>query len=151
MTAPTGQTSDGQSASEEDWPGHRLGLPRDGSGAVAGWGRRIVALFIDWVLSALVVSVVTGRSFWSPPEDASRWYPLLVFAIEVSVLTLTLGGSAGQLVLRVQVRRLDGRRLDLWRSVVRTLLICLVIPPVVYNRDQRGLHDMVTDSIAVRR
>jgi len=67
------------------------------------------------------------------------------------VLTVTLGGSAGQLVLRVQVRRVNGGRLDVWRAVVRTLLICLVIPPVIYNRDQRGLHDLAVDSVAVRR
>jgi hypothetical protein len=25
-----------------------------------------------------------------------------------------------------------------------------VIPPVVYNRDQRGLHDLAADSVTVR-
>ena len=102
-----------EAPTEHDWPGGRLGLPQSGPGAVAGWGRRLLAIFIDWVLSALAVSVFTGRSFFSPPEGLDRWFPLTVFAIEVAVLTATLGGSAGQLILRVQVRRLDGRRLDL--------------------------------------
>jgi uncharacterized RDD family membrane protein YckC len=146
MTAPTSRK-----AEDQDWPGRRLGLPRSGPGAVGGWGRRVLAIFVDWVLSALVVSVITGRAVWSPPEGSAQWYPLAVFAIEVTVLTLTLGGSAGQLVTRLQVRRLDGGGLDLWRAAVRTVLICLVIPPVIYNRDQRGLHDLVADSVVVRR
>ena len=146
VTAPTGPGS-----AARDWPGQRLGLPQSGSGAVGGWGRRVLAIFIDWILSTLAVSVFTGHSFWTPPEGAAQWYPLIVFAVEVCVLTVTLGGSAGQLVSRVQVRRVNGGRLDVWRAVVRTLLICLVIPPVIYNRDQRGLHDLAVDSVAVRR
>jgi hypothetical protein len=26
-----------------------------------------------------------------------------------------------------------------------------VVPPVIYNRDQQGLHDLAVDSIALRR
>jgi hypothetical protein len=33
---------------------------------------------------------------------------------------------------------------------VRTFLIVLVIPPLVFNRDGRGLHDLAVDSIALR-
>lgn len=111
----------------------------------------MLALFIDWIASTLVVSFFTGRSVLSPPEGFDRWLPLAVFAIEAIALTATLGGSAGQLLMRVQVRRLTGARLDPLRAAARTALICLVIPAVIYNGDQRGLHDLATDSIAVRR
>jgi uncharacterized RDD family membrane protein YckC len=67
------------------------------------------------------------------------------------VFTTLLGGSAGQLITRIAVRRLHGGALDPWYALIRTLLICLVIPPVIYNGDQRGLHDLATDSIVVRR
>lgn len=145
VVAPTEGTID------EEWPGQRLGLPRSGPGAVAGWGRRVVALIIDWILSSLVASLISGRSVGSPPQGADAWLPLLVYALEACVLTMTLGASAGQLVMRVVVQRLDGTRLDPIRAFIRTILICVVIPPLIFNRDQRGLHDLATDSITLRR
>lgn len=146
VTAPSGRE-----AVEQSWPGQRLGLPSAGPGAVAGWGRRIVAIVIDWMLSTLAASAFTGRSVLTPAEGVDRWLPLAIFAAEVYVLTVTLGGSAGQLVMRIHVQRLGGGRLDPVRTLLRTLLTLLVIPAVVYNRDQRGLHDLAADSVVVRR
>jgi RDD family len=134
----------------EEYPGARLGLPASGAGAVAGWGRRILALVIDWGLSLLAASAFVGGSVWS--ASASRqWLPLVVFAVEVWVLTTLAGGSAGQLICRVTVRRTSGRPLGLLRALIRTLLICAVVPPVIYNRDRQGLHDMAVDSITLQR
>jgi uncharacterized RDD family membrane protein YckC len=131
------------------WPGQRLGLPEHGPGSVAGWGRRLLALTIDWFGSLMVVGLFLGTDLWSG-AGAAQWAPLLVFAIERWLLTSLSGGSAGQLVTRVRVVRTDGSRLDPGRALVRTVLLCLVVPPVVYNRDQRGLHDLAVDSVSVR-
>ena len=138
-------------AADDDYPGRRLGLPREGSGAVAGWGKRVLALVIDWVLSMLAASVFYGQDFWAGGDPLAPWAPLAVFALEATVLTALLGGSAGQLMVGVTVRRLDGSPLDPIRALARTLLICIVIPPVIYNTDQRGLHDLAVDSIALRK
>ena len=35
----------------ETYPGERLGLPERGTGSVARWGRRILALLVDWFAS----------------------------------------------------------------------------------------------------
>jgi hypothetical protein len=43
-----------------------------------------------------------------------------------------------------------GGRLSLWRVALRTLLICLVIPAVVYDSDGRGLHDRIVGSRVFR-
>lgn len=136
----------------DDYPGARRGLPESGPGSVAGWGRRILALTIDWVLSLLAASAFVGGSVWSASGSSSgQWLPLVVFGVEVWVLTTLVGGSAGQLICRVTVRRTSGRPLDLLRALARTLLICAVVPPVIYNRDRQGLHDMAVDSIALQR
>jgi hypothetical protein len=29
--------------------------------------------------------------------------------------------------------------------------VCVVVPPLIYDRDQRGLHDLATGTVAVRR
>jgi hypothetical protein len=125
-------------------------MPATGPGAVAGWGRRLVALVIDWGLSLLVASGIQHIGLWDG-AGAQQFAPLVVFAVEVWVLTTLVGGSAGQLVIGVIVRRTSGARLDVARALLRTVLICLVIPAVIYNRDQQGLHDLAVDSITVRR
>ncbi len=116
---------------------------------MAGWGRRVLALVIDWILSLLVVGAFIGQDVWGG-GGAAQWAPLAVFATEAWILTTLLGGSAGQLLVGVVIRRTSGARLDAGRALLRTLLICLVIPPVVYNMDQQGLHDLAVDSIALK-
>lgn len=127
------------------YPGQRLGLPATGRGATAGWPRRILALALDW-LACLLVTRLVGAS-----SGAEGWVTLLVFFVEVSVFTALVGGSFGQLLTRIAVVRLDGAPVNLLLAVVRSFLICLVVPPVIYNRDQRGLHDLATGTITVRR
>jgi len=132
----------------QPWPGARLGLPEDGPGSVASWMRRFAALGIDWLASTLVIIAIIGPERFSD-TNASGW-TLFVFWLQASILTALMGGSFGQLLLRVRVCRLDGRPLDLLRAMGRTALICLVIPPLVFNPDQRGLHDLATDAITVK-
>ena len=132
------------------YAGERLGLPPEGRGAVAGWPRRVLALFVDW-LTCLLVAGAIGGSAVMESHGAESWLPLLVFLVEATVLTALVGGSFGQLLLRVAVVRMDRRPLSLLTALLRTFLICLVVPPVVYNRDQRGLHDLATGTVAVRR
>ena len=50
--------------------GSALGLPPEGVGSVAGYGRRFGALFIDWIASALVAHLLfrSFRTEHSSPE-----------------------------------------------------------------------------------
>ena len=142
-------------ADVDDYPGRRLGLPASGPGSVAGWGRRLLALFIDWTMSRLVVAAFLGQEVIVPTADRQTgdalFLPIFVLGLEIWVLTTLLGGSAAQLMLRVVVRRTKGEPLSAWRALIRTVLLLLVIPPVVYNRDRQGLHDLAVDSVAVMR
>lgn len=136
------------------YPGERLGLPESGPGSVAGWGRRFAALFLDWVASTLVAALVFGYQWFGETAGQQGWVgatPLLVFWLEASFLTALTGGSFGQLALRIAVVRVDGRPVSLLQALLRTLLILLVIPPLVFNRDQRGLHDLATSTVTLRR
>ncbi len=128
---------------EQEYAGQRLGLPEEGTGSVASWGRRIAALFVDWLGSMLVARVVA--------ETTDGFVTMAVFLAEVTVFTALAGGSFGQLALRVAVIRLDGKRVNVLRALLRTALICLVIPPVVFNRDNRGLHDLAVATVTVNR
>ena len=134
---------------EAPYPGQRLGVPADGPGSVASWGRRVLALVVDWVASLLVAGLVFGSAVWG--QDWQAWAPMGVFLLEAGLLTALLGGSFGQLVLRVGVARLDGKPVNLLQALGRTALICLVVPPLVFNRDNRGLHDLAFGTVALRR
>jgi uncharacterized RDD family membrane protein YckC len=120
----------------------------------ASWPRRILALFVDWAASTLVVVAVMGLDGWSESR-ASSWWTLLVFVVESALFTALVGGSFGKLVTGLRVARVDGsgRPLDLLRSLLRAVLVCLVVPPVIYRPDGRGLHDLAvgTATVPVRR
>jgi uncharacterized RDD family membrane protein YckC len=136
-------------AAEETWPGRRFGLPRSGPGAVGGWGRRILALALDWALSMLFVGAFVGAGVWSG-GGFGQWGPLLVFGVQRWLFVTLLGGSAAQIIVGLRVVRTGGGGLDPVRALVRTVLVCLVLPAVIFNRDRQGLHDLAADSIVVR-
>jgi uncharacterized RDD family membrane protein YckC len=139
-------------APEQEYAGQRLGLPPEGSRAVASWGRRIAALLIDWGASWLVAVAVFGSDLTEPPTTWIDLFAVPLIAVGQTVLfLLLLAGSFGQVLLRVAVVRLDGRRLNPWQALVRTVLVYLVIPPVVFNRDNRGLHDLAVGTVAINR
>lgn len=123
------------------WPGKRLGRPRDGAGSIARSGRRLGALAIDWALCSLISAAFFGY-------DATA--TLGIFALEQMLLVGTLGYSVGHRVFGMQVQGLEGKAAGLGRAIVRTLLICLVIPAVVFDEDQRGLHDRAVGTALVR-
>ena len=112
----------------------------------ASWARRIAALCVDWIASSLVAAFVLG-GFEDP---AYSWLPLVVFWLESAAGVAVAGASFGQLMLRLRVHRLDGRPLSLLGALQRQLLVCLVIPPLVFREDGRGLHDLWTKSGAFR-
>ena len=37
-----------------------------------------------------------------------------------------------------------------WPALVRSLLLCLVIPAVIFDPDHRGLHDKAMNTVLVR-
>lgn len=106
--------------------------------AYASWGRRILALILDWAAcQAVAYAIVQGDN-----RHGASFLPLGLFLLESGVGVALVGGSFGQMLTRLRVRRLDGRPVELLPALLRSLLICLVIPPLVFKPDGRGLHDL---------
>lgn len=124
-------------------------LPLPSGVAVAGLGRRLAAISIDWAVS-IGIGLLLFRQF---PYGSTEFSlaTLAVFAFEVVALTWLTASSFGQRLLGITVVLVDGGRLSLWRVAVRTALICLVIPAVVYDAQGRGLHDRAVGSVALVR
>jgi uncharacterized RDD family membrane protein YckC len=108
----------------------------------AGTGRRFLALLIDWLMCLLISGIVGFGS-----RSIST---LAIFFIEVSILTTLQQASAGQRILRLWVVDFTNYGIVPAKKIlIRTLLICLVLP-AVFTRDGRGLHDWVANSVVVR-
>ena len=116
-------------------------------------GRRLLALIIDWLLCELVVSAVTRHSMTGVSDHAyiaTQDWTLLVCALEIYLLTAVSGLTIGKRLLGIRVIRTDGRRPGLAWAALRTILLFFVVPPLLSDRDLRGLHDRAADTIVVR-
>jgi uncharacterized RDD family membrane protein YckC len=123
------------------YPGERLGLPESGPGSIARAGRRIVAIVIDWTLALLISNFLFSGDSWAT---------LALFAAEQLLLIGTLGYSIGHRAMGIHVVRLGGAPAGPLAALVRTLLLCLVIPAVIFDPDHRGLHDKAVKTVLVR-
>lgn len=110
--------------------------------------RRIVALFIDWITALLIAALLTGTSPWGA-DRVDSWVPLVVFLVEVSLLIGLLGFTIGKRLTRLRVIDVDGRPPGLRRALIRTVLLCLVVPAVIMTEDKRGLHDLAAGTKVV--
>jgi uncharacterized RDD family membrane protein YckC len=123
------------------YPGERLGFPESGAGSMARAGRRILAIIIDWTIALLISNVfLSGNSMAT----------LAVFAVEQILLIGTLGYSIGHRAMGIHVVKPDGSAAGPLAALVRTVLLCLVIPAVIFDPDQRGLHDKAMNTVLVR-
>lgn len=133
-----------------DAVGPRLRLPATGPGSLASLNRRAPAIVIDWLLCLLIASAFLGPN---------PLYPLAVFAAENLLLVGTLGYTVGHRVLGIQVRRvLPGTGAapatgpaGPARAAVRTVLLSLAIPAVIWDGAGRGMHDRAAGTVIVRR
>lgn len=127
------------------WPGERLGLPEHGPRSVARPGRRIGALAIDWAVAYLL-----SWAFFRTPLGTDPFVTLGIFAALQYLFLVVAGGGLGHLLVRLRLVPLAGGYLGLWRPAVRTVLLCLGIPALIWDRDQRGLHDKAAGTVLVR-
>jgi uncharacterized RDD family membrane protein YckC len=122
------------------YPGEEFGLPREGRGSVSPMSRRIVALCLDWLLAEIIAVAALHSQYWT----------FAIFAAEVYLLTALTGFTVGKRLMGLRVVRLDNKPVGLLWSLVRTLLLLTVIPPLVTDGDLRGLHDRASNTIVLR-
>jgi len=103
----------------------------------ASLGRRVLALAIDWTMSRLISGLL--NPYFLINNDFST---LFIFFLEVAFFTIVFQASAGQRILGIKVVTWpDLGRVAPKKIVLRTLLICLVIP-AVFTKDGRPLHNL---------
>ena len=114
----------------------------------ASWGRRILALFVDWITClAVVEGLVAAGVLGGNPNGLGT---LALFVVESALFTALAGGSFGKLATRIRVVRRDGsgQPPSLLRALLRSVLVALLIPPLL-TFDGRGLHDVAAGTRSV--
>ncbi len=120
----------------------------DPSLETATWGRRILALFVDWLSSlALAQGLVAADVIAANPNGLVT---MGIFILESGLFTALAGGSFGKLVTRLRVVRKNGspQPIGLLPAMLRTVLVALVLPPLL-TVDGRGLHDVAVGTRTV--
>ena len=111
----------------------------------ASLGRRLLALVIDWTMCRLIAGLLSPAVI---PDNT--FSTLIIFYIEVCLFTIAFGASAGQRIMAIKVVTYpDQQRVKFGRIVLRTFLICLVLP-AVFTNNGRPLHDHFANSQTVR-
>ena len=132
-----------------DYPGRQFGLPANGASSVAGFGRRLAAIAIDWALAMLVAALFVGPDPLAAP--GFNWWVLGVWFLLTAAPVGVFGSSAGMTALGLRVASIDSAAvIGVPRAALRTALIAVVVPPLLRDGDGRGWHDRAARTIVVR-
>jgi uncharacterized RDD family membrane protein YckC len=134
--------------------GQSIGLPESGTGSLATTGARLGAFVVDALASTLVAAL-----FVHPHGPNQRWsdhlpgsWSLIPLAVDYLVGCLVAGGTLGMYLFGLRVARVEqpGSRVGAGQVLLRTFLLFLFVPAVVFDRDGRGMHDRFSDTAVVR-
>lgn len=130
------------------YPGRLIGLPEEGPGSIATFGRRLAAFLTDGVIAQIIAMGVFG--YRQGEGGVGVFTPTLVFLVMHLLLVATGGSTIGHRLLGMRVEAAPRGWAGPRRALVRTALMCLVIPMLISDRDERGLHDRLAGTILVR-
>ncbi len=113
---------------------------------------RVLAFIVDCVASGLVAALfVAAFGHRSGSAALPGNWSLIPFALDYLIGLLVAGRTLGMYLTGLRVVRVDRPvAVDPWRAFIRTLLLVLIVPAVITDRDRRGLHDRATGTAVVR-
>ena len=117
----------------------------------ASWARRVLALIVDWLVCTLVVIGFVGLEAYTAPGSQASFAVLGLYVLESAALTWLAGGSFGKLATRLRVVWATGgtRPMNPFRLLLRQVLVALVVPPLIFRGDGRGLHDLAAGTCTI--
>ena len=133
--------------------GERLGLPAAGPGSLGSTGARLAAFLVDAVASSLIAAlfVQATRSGNGVEDHLPGSWSLLPLAIDYVIGMLIAGRTVGMYLFGLRIVRVDRpAAVNPGQALVRTLLLFLLVPAVIWDRDGRGLHDRAAGTAVVR-
>jgi uncharacterized RDD family membrane protein YckC len=81
----------------------------------------------------------------------SSLYVLVIFFLEVWILTALQGATLGHRLFGMKVVRFeDGGAISLSQALIRTVLLVLVVTAVTFDQNGRGIHERLSGSVLTR-
>ena len=103
-------------------------------------GRRIAALFVDWLIAYGLAALAMTFGLVTLPMLSTA--VLVIWFVLGAASVRLFGFTPGQFALGLIVVPVDNRlHVGLGRALVRGLLIALVVPPLFTDADGRGCSD----------
>ena len=117
-------------------------MPRFGPSSIGRPGRRLLGFAIDWAISIGVSAIFFN---YAPAAN------LIIFVILQIIFIPTIGASLGHRLVGLRVISIHGGWIGLWRPIVRSFLLGIALPALVWDSDQRGFHDKIAGTALIRR
>ena len=108
-------------------------------------GRRIGALALDWA-----IAYAASALFFTADGVVNGFAVSGIFVVLQIVFIPTIGGSIGHRLVGLRVVPLQPGWVGLWRPIVRSLLLGVAVPALVWDSDQRGFHDKIAGTVLIR-
>jgi RDD family protein len=112
---------------------------------VASFGRRFVALLIDWLIVTVIAALIVDSLQRNP------WPQLGLFVLVHAFFVGLFGRTLGMAIMGLRcLSIIDGGAIGIPRALLRGVLLALVVPALINDGDGRGLHDRAAKSVMVR-
>ena len=123
---------------------------------LAGFGIRLVAIAIDFLIYVVILFLITIAAGWDASEMPWWIYELAWLVYNVGFWTWR-GQTPGKMVLRLKITRTNGAPLGLGRSLLRfvgysvsQLPFFLGFLSIALDKSHRGWHDKIAGTQVVR-
>jgi uncharacterized RDD family membrane protein YckC len=109
-------------------------------------GRRFLGLSIDWMMCyAIALGFFGGSGSLAERAPQARLPHLVIFFIEVLLLTAFGGATAGHRMVRLRVVQFrTGANPTPLQALIRTILLSLVVTAITYDENGRGIHERLS-------
>ena len=106
-------------------------------------------MLIDWLLCWVIARAVFGEGVLQPP---GAFWVNAVFAVENFILVGAAGSTLGQKLMGCRVETVEGAFPGVRRALIRGVLLGLGLPALtlLWDRDQRGLHELASGTVVAR-
>jgi len=114
-------------------------------------GRRFLGLSIDWLMCyAIALGFFGGAGSFAERAPHARVPHLIIFFIEVLVLTAFGGATAGHRIVGLKVVQFQGGANPTpLQALIRTVLLCLVVTAITYDVNGRGIHERLSGTVLI--
>jgi len=97
---------------------------------------------LDWAIA------IALSAFFFDYDPAAN---LIIFVVMQILFIPTTGASIGHRLVGLRIISIHGGWVGMWRPIVRSLLLGLAVPALVWDSDQRGFHDKIAGTALIRR